>query len=143
VRADKAKSVLGPLGAWWLKDRVVGVVDILNGTRVRSAEQSGDGVKLLLDGSSRPSLEVDHVIAGTGYKYDIASLTYLPKDLHARIDTFRGYPVLNRAGESTVPGLYFAGAPAAFSLGPSMRFIAGTHNLSAQIAKSVAQPSKN
>jgi cation diffusion facilitator CzcD-associated flavoprotein CzcO len=142
VRADKAKTVLGPLGAWWLKDRVVGVVDILNGTRVRSAEQSGDGVKLLLDGSSRSSLEVDHVIAATGYHYDIARLAYLPKELRTRIATFRGYPVLDRAGESTVPGLYFAGAPAAFSLGPSMRFIAGTHNLSGHIAKSVAQPSK-
>ena len=69
------------------------------------------------------------MIAGTGFRIDIARLAYLPEELRARIATLSGYPVLTRAGESTVPGLYFAGAPAAFSLGPSMRFIAGTHNL--------------
>ena len=48
-----------------------------------------------------------------------------------------GYPVLSRAGESTVPGLYFVGAPAAVSIGPSARFIAGTHNTAAKVARSV------
>ena len=98
-----------------------------------AAEPSGSGVRLLLDGPSRSSLDVDHVIAGTGFRIDLARLTYLPEDLRARIATHGGYPVLTRAGESTVPGLYFVGAPAAFGLGPSMRFIAGTHNVSAQL----------
>ena len=143
VRVEKAQTVLGPLGAWWLKDRVEGVIEILDKTHLRGAEPSGSGVKLSLEGSKRSSLEVDHVIAGTGYRYDIARLAYLPGDLQARIATVSGYPVLNRAGESTVPGLYFAGALAAFGLGPSMRFIAGTHNLSGQLARSVARSSKN
>jgi hypothetical protein len=139
VRVIKARSVLGPLGAWWLKDRVEGVVEILGKTHVRAAEPSGSGVKLLLDGPTRSSLEVDHVIAGTGFRMDIARLAYLPDELRARIATLSGYPVLTRAGESTVPGLYFAGAPAAFALGPSMRFIAGTHNLAPQLTGSVAR----
>ena len=143
VRVEKARNVLGPLGAWWLKDRVEGVIEILDKTHLRGAEPSGSGVKLSLEGSKRSSLEVDHVIAGTGFRYDIARLAYLPGDLQARIATVSGYPVLNRAGESTVPGLYFAGALAAFGLGPSMRFIAGTHNLSGQLARSVARSSKN
>jgi hypothetical protein len=138
VRAEKARTVLGPLGGWWLKDRVEGVIEILGKTHVRGAEPSGDGVRLLLDGPSRSSLEVDHVIAGTGFVVDLDRLTYLPADLRVRIATFRGYPVLTRAGESTVPGLYFVGAPAAFSLGPSMRFIAGTHNVARQLTRSVA-----
>lgn len=142
VRADKARSVLGPLGAWWLRDRVEGVVEILAQTAVRGAEPSGSGVRLLLDGTSRSSLEVDHVIAGTGFRIDLARLRYLPKELRARIATFEGYPVLTRACESTVPGLYFTGAPAAFGLGPSMRFIAGTHNVAAQLALSVARRAK-
>ena len=55
----------------------------------------------------------------------------------------RGYPVLTRAGGSTVPGLYpRGGAPAAFGLGPSMRFIAGTHNVAAQLARSVGRRTK-
>jgi FAD-dependent urate hydroxylase len=95
-------------------------------------------VRLLLDGPSRSSLEVDHVIAGTGFRIDLARLPYLPEELRARIATLGGYPVLTRAGESTVPGLYFVGAPAAFGLGPSMRFIAGTHNVARQLTQSVS-----
>jgi FAD-dependent urate hydroxylase len=142
VRAEKARTVLGPLGAWWLKDRVEGVVDILRRTHVREAEPNGSGVRLLLDGPDRSSIEVDHVIAGTGYRIDLARLAYLPEELRARIGTFSGYPVLTRACESTVPGLYFVGAPAAFSLGPSMRFIAGTHNVADHIARSAARRAK-
>jgi hypothetical protein len=138
VRAEKARTVLGPLGAWWLRDRVEGVVDILGRTHIRGVEPSGSGVRVLLEGPGRSSLEVDHVIAGTGFRIDLSRLAYLPDELRARISAFSGYPVLDRAGESTVPGLYFVGAPAAFSLGPSMRFIAGTHNVARQLVRSVA-----
>jgi FAD-dependent urate hydroxylase len=139
VRAEKARTVLGPLGAWWLRNRVEGVVDILSETHIRSVEPSGSGVRMLLEGPGRSSLEVDHVIAGTGFRTDVSRLTCLPDELQTRISTFSGYPVLNRAAESTVPGLYFVGAPAAFSLGPSMRFIAGTHNVAKQLVRSVAR----
>jgi FAD-dependent urate hydroxylase len=139
VRAEKARSVLGPLGAWWLRPRVEGVVDILGKTHVRGAEPSGTGVRLHLEGQSRSSLDVDHVIAATGFHVDIARLSYLPDELRARIATFSGYPVLSRAAESAVPGLYFVGASAAFGLGPSMRFIAGTHNVAAQLTQSIAR----
>ena len=142
ARVEKARTVLGPLGAWWLKDRVEGVVDILRRTHVRGAEPSGSGVRLLLDGPGRSSIDVDHVIAGTGYRIELARLAYLPEELRARIGTLGGYPVLTRACESTVPGLYFVGAPAAFGLGPSMRFIAGTHNVAGYIARSVARRAK-
>jgi hypothetical protein len=111
-------------------------------TSIRQAEASGSGVRLLLDGPTRSHLEVDHVMAGTGFRIDIARLTYLPEQLRARIATFDGFPVLSRAGESTVPGLYFAGAPAAFSLGPSMRYLAGTFNVSASLTRSVARHTK-
>jgi FAD-dependent urate hydroxylase len=139
VRATKARTVLGPLGAWWLRPRVEGVIEMLEKTHVRGAEPSGSGVRLLLDGPSPSVLDVDHVIAGTGFRVDIARLAYLPEELRARIATYSGYPVLSRACESSVPGLYFAGAPAAFGLGPSMRFIAGTHNVASQVARSVAR----
>jgi FAD-dependent urate hydroxylase len=139
VRVVKARTVLGPLGAWWLKDRVDGVVEILGAAKVRSAQAVGSGVRLELDGPGPDTLTVDHVIAGTGYRYDLARLTYLPEGLQARVATRAGYPVLTLAGQSTVPGLYFAGALAAFGLGPSMRFIAGTHNLAGRLARSVAR----
>jgi FAD-dependent urate hydroxylase len=142
VRATKARTVLGPLGAWWLRPRVEGVIEILENTRVRGAEPSGSGLRLQLDGPGRSSIEVDHVIAGTGFHVDIARLACLPGELREHIATFGGYPVLSRAAESTVPGLYFVGAPASFGLGPSMRFIAGTHNVAAQLARSVARRAK-
>jgi len=142
MRVEKARTVLGPLGAWWLRPRVEGVIEILGKTHVRGAEPSGSGVRLLLDGPSRSSLDVDHVIAGTGFRVDLARLAYLPEDLRAGIATRGGYPVLTRAGESTVPGLYFVGASAAFGLGPSMRFIAGTHNVAGKLARSVARRAK-
>ena len=37
VRVEKARTVLGPLGAWWLRDRVEGVVEILGKTHVRGS----------------------------------------------------------------------------------------------------------
>ena len=38
MRITKARTVLGPSGSWWLKDRVEGVVEVLTGHRVREAE---------------------------------------------------------------------------------------------------------
>lgn len=137
LRVEKARTVLGPLGAWWLRPRVEGVVDILHKTHVRGARPYRDGVRLLLDGPGHSSLDVDHVIAGTGFRIDLARLAYLPESLRRLIATREGYPVVTRTGQSTVPGLYFVGAPAAFGLGPSMRFIAGTHNVAGQLARSV------
>ena len=53
--------------------------------------------------------------------------------------TLNGHPLVSRTGETNVPGLYFAGAHTVLSIGPSSRFIAGTHTLTAQLAKSVAR----
>jgi FAD-dependent urate hydroxylase len=141
IRIEKARTVLGPAGAWWLKDRVEGVVEVLSGHSVRGAAASGSGVRLELEGPKATTLQVDHVIAGTGFTVDITRLPFLPAALCTRIATLNGYPVLNRSGESTVPGLYFAGAPAAVSLGPSVRFIAGTHNSARLVARSAARRS--
>jgi FAD-dependent urate hydroxylase len=139
IRVIKARTVLGPNGSWWLKDRVDGVVDVLTGHRVKGAVSAGSGLQLLLDGPKRSSIDVDHVIAGTGYRVSVARLPYLTEELKSRIRAVSGYPVLNRSCESSVPGLYFMGAPAAASLGPSMRFVAGTHNSAPWVARSLAR----
>jgi FAD-dependent urate hydroxylase len=138
-RADRARTVLGPSGAWWLRDRVEGVVETLTGCQVRQAAAHGGGVRLSLDGPAATTMDVDHVIAGTGFRPDIARLSFLAEELRTRVASAHGFPVLSRAGESTVPGLYFAGALAAGSLGPSERFIAGTHNAAGVLARSVAR----
>lgn len=138
MRITKARTVLGPAGAAWLKDRVEGVVETLEGHRVRAAAAQGSGVRLFLDGPEQPFIDVDHVIAGTGFRVQLDRLPFLADGLRTRITTENGYPVLSRASESTVPGLYFVGAPAAVSNGPSARFIAGTHNTAAIVARSLA-----
>jgi thioredoxin reductase len=141
-RVFYARAALGPSGTWWLRDRIVGVVDVLTDHRVREAQPHENGLRLALNGSKK-TLDVDHVIAGTGFHVDVAGLPFLPKDLLDRIPTAAGYPALSRASESPVPGLYFAGALAAGSLGPSGRFIAGTHNEAAVLARSVARRARS
>jgi FAD-dependent urate hydroxylase len=142
VRVAKARTVLGPSGSWWLKDRIEGVVETAYGQHVRGAETAGSGVRLHLAGAGASTLDVDHVIAGTGFRVDVDRLTFLSEDLRGQIATLNRYPVLSRAGQSSVPGLYFAGAPAAVSLGPSERFIGGTHNSVRPLTRSIARQTR-
>jgi FAD-dependent urate hydroxylase len=142
IRVTKARTVLGPAGAWWLKDRVDGVVSALSQHQLRGAEPTGSGLRLLLDGPKKSSLEVDHVIAGTGFRIDIGKLKFLSAGVHDGIATVNRYPVVTRDGATSVPGLYFAGVPTAVSLGPSVRFVGGTHNTARRLARSLAHYSK-
>jgi thioredoxin reductase len=141
-RITKARTVLGPSGAWWLKDRVDGVVDVLTGRSIREATAHGSGVRLTLNGPGQSLVDVDHVIAGTGFRVDLARLPFLPESLRLTVRTLNGHPLVSRTGQSSVPGLYFAGAHTVLSIGPSSRFIAGTHTLSALLAKSVARSAR-
>jgi FAD-dependent urate hydroxylase len=139
IQIEAARRVLGPSGSWWLKDRIDGVVEVLTGSRIREASAQGGGVRLVLDGPGQRQLDVDHVIAGTGFRVDLARLPFMPEPLRLAVKTLNGHPLVSRVGETSVPGLYFAGAPTVLSIGPSARFIAGTHTLSALLAKSVAR----
>jgi thioredoxin reductase len=139
VRVRKALTSFGPKGAWWLRDRVEDVVDVLTGHQLRSAEPHGGGVRLHLDGAKRSSIDADHVIAGTGFRIDVSRLTYLSPGIQAGLTTRGNCPLVNRAGESTIPGMYFAGALTSVSLGPGVRFISGTHQTAPQLARSVAR----
>jgi FAD-dependent urate hydroxylase len=142
MRVTKARSVLGPAGSWWLKERVDGVVETLAGHRVKGAVAHGSGVRLILDGPQASMLDVDHLIAATGFRIDIRRLAFLPEQVLANVATVDGFPTVTRAGESTVPGLYFAGAANAASLGPSTRFIAGTHTGVPHLVRSIARSLK-
>jgi len=139
IRIEKAVRSFGPKGAWWLRDRVEGVVDVLTGHRLRSAEPHGSGVRLQLAGAKESIIEADHVIAGTGFRIDVSRLSFLSAEIQAALETRADCPLVNRVGESTVPGLYFAGAHTAVSLGPGMRFISGTHHAAAKLARSLSR----
>ncbi|HTW10507.1 MAG TPA: FAD-dependent oxidoreductase [Acidimicrobiales bacterium] len=128
TRIEKARTVLGPAGSWWLRPRIEGVVPLRTGLEVVEARPEGDRVRLVLSGEgARPGGDVyDHVIAGTGFRFNIDRLDFLVPAVRAGLRLEGGAPRLSRAFESSMPGLHFVGAPATPSLGPSMRFIAGT-----------------
>jgi cation diffusion facilitator CzcD-associated flavoprotein CzcO len=118
---------LGPSGAWWLRHRVDGIVPIHEEAEIRSATPRGSRVVLdIKEGDRTRTLEVDHVMAGTGYVADVDRLTFLSADLRSRIARTVRAPRLGLRFESSVPGLFFVGPLAAFSFGPASRFVAGS-----------------
>jgi thioredoxin reductase len=118
-----ARRAIRPAASSWLRPRVE-KVPIQPGRTVIAAEEHGARVRLRLsDGTDR---EADHVLLGTGYKIALARCRFLSPALLQEIRAVNGYPVLNRGFESSVPGLFFVGATAAYSFGPLCRFVAGT-----------------
>ena len=112
-----------PAGAHWLRPRV-GDVDMRFSTTLAAAAVEGDSVRLELSDGSIES--VDHILLGTGYEVDVRRYPFLAPELTSSLELVDGYPVLARGLESSVDGLHFLGAPAAYSSGPVMRFVTGT-----------------
>jgi thioredoxin reductase len=134
-RVDRALGFLGPAGSWWLRERVEGQIPLLLNHRIVGAEATGDRIRLQFETPGGPvTEEVDHVIAGTGYRFDLTRLGYLEPSLRDGLRLVAGAPVVDRHLESNVPGLFFTGALAAPSLGPLMRFVAGTHFTGPRVA---------
>jgi hypothetical protein len=115
---------------------------VLLGQTLTDARPNGDGVTLELTGErERGRLEVDGVIAGTGYRIDIDRLGFLAPELRQavrRLGTSAGAPALSRLFETSVPGLYFVGLAAANTFGPAMRFVCGTEFVSSRLARHLA-----
>lgn len=117
----RAKSIR-PNGVGWLKPRLRDVT-ISTGLAVLSASVRGNQVELKLSDNSHEL--VDHVLMATGYRIDVKKYEFLSASLLPKVRTIGGYPVLGQGFESSVPGLHFLGAPAVWSYGPLMRFVAG------------------
>jgi len=86
---------------------------------------------------------VDHVVLGTGYRVDVTQYPFLSPNLLNNLDIVHGYPRLAAGFESSLPGLHFVGAPAAWSFGPLMRFVAGTEFTSRALAERILRPAGN
>jgi len=117
----RAKSVR-PNGVGWLKPRLRDVT-ISTGLAVLSATVRGNQVELKLSDGSHEL--VDHVLMATGYRVDVRKYKFLSASLVSALRLIGGCPALGRGFESSVPGLHFLGAPAVWSYGPLMRFVAG------------------
>ncbi|WP_328781023.1 NAD(P)-binding domain-containing protein [Streptomyces canus] len=134
------RRVLGPLGAWWLRDRFEGKVQVTEVDRILKADtsQGHPSLEVLTGTGTMDRLAADHVIAATGYRVDLAAMGFLGHELRTALAVSRGTPRLGAGYVSSVPGLYFTGLPAAASYGPVMRFVCGTEFASPRLARHLA-----
>jgi hypothetical protein len=137
IRIEFVQNFLGPAGAYWLRERVLGRVPTLLGNWVRGAESRGDRVVLHvqgLDGNSREII-TDHVIAASGYRFVVQALPFLSQALKRRLQPV---PSLSSTFESCVPGLYFTGLASAHHFGSAMRFLYGARYTARCVSRAVA-----
>jgi hypothetical protein len=141
-RIRLALKYLGPASPWWIKDRVLGKVPIHVSSELVEARATGDRVLIRIRDASNVlrEAEVDCVIAGTGYSWDIDLLPFLERDLQQSIRRTAGAPALDLNFESSAKRLYFIGPLSIMSFGPLVRFVAGTDFTVRNLARHLASP---
>jgi NADPH-dependent glutamate synthase beta subunit-like oxidoreductase len=141
LRLRAVKRHLGPAPGWFIRDEVVGRLPIHLGVSMVDAHSRGGRAYLALrqSGGEDMKIEVDHVIAATGYKAALSRLTFIDESLRSRITSVEEVPILDRHFESSVSGLYFVGAAAANSFGPLLRFAYGAKFSSKRLIARLAQ----
>lgn len=140
-RTRFVKSYLGPASPWWIQDRVLGKVPIHVRHELIEAGTSGNRVQLKFrngDGHMR-AVDVDFVIAGTGYDVNVARLAYLDPEMTRRIQCIERAPNLNIHFESSVPGLHFIGPLSFMCFGPLFRFVTGAEVAAPRLARRLSQ----
>ena len=140
-RLDKVKSILGPAPCWFIKEEIIGKVQLLVDVSISEAKVQEGRVCLQLTDSAgtRKSVTVDHVIAATGYKVKLQRLAFMDAQLQSAIRSVEDTPVLSSNFQSTVPGLYFVGASAANTFGPLLRFAFGAGFTAGRLSKHLAK----
>jgi thioredoxin reductase len=140
-RTRFVKGHLGPASPWWIQDRVLGKVPIHVGHELIEAGASGNRVQLRFRNGEDQlrTVDVDFVIAGTGYEVDVARLAYLDQEIIHRIRCIEQAPELNSQFESSVPGLHFLGPLAFMCFGPLFRFVCGAHVASQRLARHLSR----
>ena len=136
-RTRFVKRYLGPASPWWIKDRVLGKVPIHVRHEVVEAGSAGQRVQLKMrdgEGGLR-NLEVDFVIAGTGYDVDVSRLKFLDPEISNRIHRTERAPTLDINFESSVPGLHFTGPLSFMCFGPLFRFVTGADITARRLAR--------
>ena len=137
TRVYRARSALGPAGASWLRKRVEGQFPVKTGQTVSWAKSQDGKVQLGATSGGTPvsELNVDHVIAATGYRIDLERLDFLPEAIRSSLRTVGGSAAVGRDYQSSVPGLYFIGPSVAPSMGPVMRFVFGSEHAATTVAR--------
>ncbi|MDI5966599.1 FAD-dependent oxidoreductase [Streptantibioticus silvisoli] len=100
---------------------------------------TGSRVLLLTGGPAGPGeLVADHVLAATGYRFDLDALDFLAVALRARLTRDGGAPRLDQWFRSSLPGLFFAGPVAASAFGGALRTVRGTGFAAPRVARAIA-----
>jgi FAD-dependent urate hydroxylase len=108
---------------------------VLYGQSVDRVEVRGDRAHLRL--SDGTQLAAEHIVLGTGYRVDVSKCRLFAPAILDQLRLADGYPILDAGLESSVPGLHFLGAPAAYSFGPLLRFVAGTQFAASAVARKI------
>jgi len=126
-RLEKVRKVLGPAPCWFIKERVEGKVKFHLGATIHRATVQNGRVKVELSDTSgkNETIEADHIIAATGYKYDVRRIGFLDSEVISRLRLVGDTPHLSANFESSVKNLYFIGVTAANTFGPLLRFAFG------------------
>jgi cation diffusion facilitator CzcD-associated flavoprotein CzcO len=96
-----------------------------------SAERTGGTLAVTL--SNGETLEVDHVIAATGYRVDLSRVPLLARgDVLPAIEQEQGFPRLDEHMQTTVTGLFISSLPATRDFGPFFGFTVSSR-VSAQL----------
>jgi hypothetical protein len=129
------RRAIRPAGAVWLVDRLK---DVTIRTNLHPVSASPAGKQLRVRFNDGTEQTADHMLFATGYRVDISKYPFLDPQLVRQIEQHNGYPVLKKGLESSVPGLHFLGAPAAWSFGPLARFVSGSFYCAQALTRAVA-----
>ena len=144
-RPEIVRRHLGPSSAWHLRADFETSVTVRAGRVLLAADVADPGVRLVLSrhqdevGGAGIVLSCDHVICATGYRSDVERLGFLAPSVRHDLRTVAASPVLSRRFESSVPGMFFLGLPAAVSFGPLMRFMYGDSFAAARITGALSR----
>lgn len=128
----------GPSGAWWLRDRVEGKIDLLLEHQIASAEVVDGRVRLRLTGpAGATEILTDHVVAATGFDVALERIDCLEPTLRAQIAREGPYARLNANFETSVKGLFIVGLPAAPVFGPVQRFMFGAKHAAPAVTRAL------
>lgn len=121
----------------WLRDRILGKVELHEESQVASATVVDGRLRIRLsDGSG---IVADHIMLATGFHVELERLSMLAPGLRGEIRTDRSIPLLNNRFEASVPGLYFVGLASLRAFGPLYRFVAGCGAAARRVAGAAAR----
>lgn len=106
------------------QDPAFNALPLVTDFHLKEAQVLSDG-RLELRGKKGQCEQVDLLILGTGYQYQVNKVKPL-KLLHRHINSQNGLPVLDEHCMSSMPGLFFGGYAAMQRIGPKCQFIAGS-----------------